>query len=79
MTNPNSNKELQKLAREAIENWLFDADTDPDGAIKEGLEYYASDGDVCPDEEIPSLFEGWSSHMDKWDILEEMARGVGRG
>lgn len=74
---PQNNEELRQLAKDALANWLFDKDTDPDGNIKVGLEYYAAEGDAVPDEDVPSLFKGYKTSLDEWDILEEMAKGIG--
>lgn len=74
---PKNNAELRQLAKDALANWLFDEDTDPDGHIKAGLEYYASEGDVAPDTDIPAMFQGFHKSLDKWDILEERARAIG--
>jgi hypothetical protein len=73
---PQNNQELRQLAAAALDHWDFSAETDPDGDIKAGLEYYASPGDAVPDEDIPTLFDGYPA-MDHWDILQELARGVG--
>lgn len=73
---PQNNAELRQMALAALENWLFDGDTD--GDIKAGLEYYAADGNAVPDEDVPNLFSGFKGSLDEWDILEEMAKGVGR-
>lgn len=73
---PQNNAELRQMAKEALENWLFDEDTDPDGDIKAGLEYYASEGDVAPDADIPAMFEGFKG-LDEWDILQERAKDIG--
>ena len=77
MANPTNNQELREMAQAALNNWDFDEETDPDGDIKAGLEYYASGGDAVPDEDVPGLFRGYKRQDDKWDILEEIARGVG--
>ena len=74
---PQSNVELRQMAEGALENWLFDEETDPGGDIKAGLEYYAAGGDVAPDEDVPDLFAGFKASLDEWDILEEMAKRVG--
>ena len=74
---PKNNAELREMAQAAIENWLFDEETDPNGDIKAGLEYYAADGDAVPDGDVSRLFEGYKVSLDEWDILEEMAKGVG--
>mgnify|MGYP001563939766 CR=1 FL=1 len=73
---PKNNQELRQIAQEALDNWTLDSETDPDGDIKAGLEYYASDGDAVPDKDVPGLFQGFKN-LDQWDILEEIARGVG--
>lgn len=76
MKAPKNNSELRQLAKDALENWLFDNDTDPDGDIKAGLEYYASEGDVASDEDIPAMFEGFKG-LDEWEILQERAKAIG--
>ncbi len=73
---PATNEELREMAQNALDNWDFNPETDPNGDVKAGLEYYANDGDVIEDKEIPALFSGYHFSLDKWDILEELAKGV---
>lgn len=83
---PKTNDELREMAQAALDNWDFTPEADPDGAlqagteyqarIREGLEYYAADGDAAPEEEVPLLFQGYHSQLDKWEILQELALGV---
>lgn len=77
MATPKNNQDLREMAQAALENWHFDEDTDPDGNTKAGLEYYAADGDAVPDEDVPSLFEGYKKMIDEWDILSELAQNIG--
>lgn len=74
---PQNNDELRQMAKDALDNWLFDEETDPDGDIKAGLEYYAADGDAVLDEDVSNLFKGYKNSLNEWDILEEIARGIG--
>lgn len=69
-----TNKELQELAQEAKENWLFDQDTDPDSKIAQGLDVILS-GDVS-DEEVADVFQvdNFPKSSDKWDALENWAQ-----
>ncbi len=69
-----TNEQLQELAQEAKENWLFDEDTDPDGKIAQGLEVILS-GDV-EDSEVADVFQKDNFHKsaDKWDALEDWAK-----
>jgi hypothetical protein len=78
MKYPQNNAELREMAREALNNWTLDSETDPYGDIRAGLEYYASEGDMGYDSDIPSLFEsfeGFPGVTDEWDILHEIAIG----
>jgi hypothetical protein len=74
---PQNNAELREMAQAALENWQLDAETDLDGDIKAGLDYYAADGDAVPDEDVPQLFQGFKSSLSEWDVLEELAKGIG--
>ena len=69
-----TNTELQELAQEAKENWLFDADTDPQGKIAQGLDVILS-GDV-DDEEVTDVFQvdNFPKRSDKWDALGDWAQ-----
>ncbi len=66
-----TNNQLQEIAQEAKENWLFDEDTDPEGKIAQGLDIALS-GDVS-DEEVADVFQAdnFPNRSDKWDALEE--------
>ena len=66
----NTNEQLQELAREAKDNYLFDEDTDPDGRIAQGIEIALS-GDV-DDKEVADTFqiENFPKSSDKWDALD---------
>jgi hypothetical protein len=81
-TVPTSNAELRHMAKEALDNWLFnedDPEIDPDGYVKAGLEVLASEGDYVPDDDIPGLFENPSPGENVWDVLGEIAKGIGSG
>ncbi len=69
-----TNKQLQELAREAKENWLFDEDTDPDDKIAQGLDVILS-GDV-DDEEVTDVFQkdNFPKRSDKWDAIGDWAK-----
>ena len=69
-----TNTQLQELAREAKENWLFDEDTDPDGKIAQGLEVALS-GNV-DDAEVTDVFQkdNFPKRSDRWDALEDWAK-----
>lgn len=69
-----TNKQLQELAQEAKENWLFDEDTDPDGKIAQGLDVILS-GDVGNDE-VADVFQvdNFPKSFDKWDALKNWAK-----
>lgn len=71
-----TNEELQELAQEAKENWLFDEDTDPDGKIAQGLEVILS-GDV-EDSEVADVFQkdNFPKSADEWDALEDWAKAL---
>lgn len=68
-----TNTQVKEMAREALDNWLFDDDTDPDGAIKRGLDYLASEGDW--DQEV---IEARLKGTDDWDGLNEWADFLGQ-
>lgn len=73
-----TNEQLRQMAKDALDNWIFDAETDPDGACKCGLEYLVSDGDL-PQEAIDYRFnEGTFPTLDKWEILDDWARYYGK-
>lgn len=79
---PTNNEELRQMAKTALENWLFsedDPEIDQDGYIKAGLLVLAAEGDYVPDEDISSLFENPAPGEDVWDVLSEIAKGVGSG
>jgi len=67
-----NNQQLIEMAQSALENWLFDEETDPNGAIKRGLEYLASPGDY--DQEV---IDARIKSGDDWDALEEWALYLG--
>ena len=69
-----NNQELQELAVEAQENWLFDEDTDPVGKVAEGLGIIRG-GDVA-DDEVADVFQiaNFPKSYDKWDALEDWAK-----
>lgn len=71
-----SNIELKEMAQIALENWLFDEDTDPNGETKKGLEFLISDGD-WDQEVIDARLDDLSRGQDKWDALEEWAKFLG--
>ena len=71
-----TNKQLREMAREALNYWFFDAETDPDGSCWRGLKYIASeDGDFSQDA-IDARF-GNADDDSKWDILDDWARYYG--
>ena len=72
-----TNQKLRDMARDALNNWLFDADTDPDGDCKRGLEYLASEGDWEQDVIDFRFNDGVFPTMDKWEILSEWACHLG--
>jgi len=69
-----TNNQLQQLAHEAKESWLFDEDTDPGGYIATGLDIILS-GDVG-DDEVSNVFQvsHFPKSYDKWDALEDWAK-----
>ena len=67
-----NNETLRNMAQAALENWLFDEDTDPDGDVNRGLEYLASDGDFDED-----VIEAHVTREDDWDGLQEWAKFTG--
>lgn len=69
-----TNDQLQELAQEAKDNWLFDKDTDPDGKVAQGLEVVLS-GQV-DDAEVTDVFQidNFPKRSDKWDALEDWAQ-----
>lgn len=69
-----TNDQLQELAREANDNWLFDKDTDPDDSVAQGLDVILS-GDV-DDTEVTDVFQvdNFPKRSDKWDALEDWAK-----
>lgn len=66
------NEKLQLMANQALQNWIFDDETDPSEFIKKGLEYLASPGDW--DQEI---IDARIARTDDWDGLENWARYLG--
>lgn len=79
---PTNNAELRQMAQDALDNWLFnedDPEIDPDGYVKAGLEVLASDGDYVPDEDVSDLFEHSAPGESVWDVLGEIAKGIGSG
>ena len=71
-----TNAELQELAQEAKDNWLFDEDTDPDGRIAAGLDVILS-GDV-DNSEVADVFQvdNFPKSSDKWDALDTWAKAL---
>ncbi|KKL93172.1 hypothetical protein LCGC14_1877380 [marine sediment metagenome] len=69
-----TNAQLQELAREARENWLFDEGTDPNGKVAQGLDVILS-GDVS-DTEVADVFQvdNFPKRSDKWDAIEDWAK-----
>lgn len=69
-----TNDQLQELAQEAKENWLFDEGTDPGGKIAQGLDVILS-GDV-DGAEVADVFQkdNFPKRSDKWDALEDWAK-----
>lgn len=72
-----TNEELREMAKSAQENWQFDDDTDPDGDIKRGLEFLATEGNWDQDV-IDARFDNPGRGRDKWDCLEEWASFLGQ-
>ena len=70
-----TNKQLKEMAREAMNYWDLDAETDPDGSCRRGLQYIASDGDFRQDV-IDARFND-ANDDSKWDILDDWARFYG--
>lgn len=70
---PVSNATVQQMAKTAIEHWLFDEDTDPDGAVMAGLEYLASDGELDQD-----IIDGNIAHGNDFDGLQDWALRLGQ-
>ena len=68
-----TNDQLQELAQEAKENWLFDEVTDPGGKVAQGLDVILS-GDA-DDEEVTDVFQkdNFPERSDQWDALEDWA------
>lgn len=66
------NEKLQLMASQALQNWLFDDETDPSGFIKKGLENLASPGDWSLE-----IIHARIERDDDWDGLEEWARWLG--
>ena len=73
-----TNQELRQMAKDALENWLFDEETDPDGDCKRGLEFLSGEGDF--DQEVIDyrFNEGNFPTLDKWEILDDWARYYGK-
>ncbi len=71
-----TNEELQELAQEAQNNYLFDEDTDPDGKIAQGLDISLS-GDL-EDSEVADTFQvsNFPKRSDKWDALDIWAKAL---
>ena len=71
-----TNAQLQELAREALDNYHFDDDTDPDGKVKEGLKIILS-GNV-DDDEVKDIFfkSNYQMGTDKWDVLDIYAKAL---
>jgi excisionase family DNA binding protein len=67
------NQQLREMAKIALENWLFDQETDPDGDIQRGLAYLAEPGD-WDDEIIAARI----SDPEDWDGLGEWAAFLGQ-
>jgi excisionase family DNA binding protein len=67
------NQQLREMARIALENWLFDQDTDPDGDVQRGLAYLAEPGD-WDDGIIAARVSG----PNDWDGLREWAAFLGQ-
>ena len=67
------NEEIREMARAALQCWLFDEDTDPDGNIKRGLKHLTNHGDWDQDI-IAARFKG----RDDWDDLQEWANFLGQ-
>lgn len=67
------NEEIREMARTALQCWLFDEDTDPDGNVKRGLEHLSNAGDWNQDI-ISARFNGTSD----WDDLQEWANFLGQ-
>lgn len=75
-----TNAQLREMAAIAQQNWLLDEDTDPEGNVRKGLEFLASEGDY--DQEIIDERLGENANFDseaaeKWDRLEEWAKYLG--
>lgn len=73
-----TNTELRQMAKDALENWIFDEGTDPDGDCKRGLEYLASEGDFGQGVIDYRFNEGNFPTLDKWEILDDWARYYGK-
>ncbi len=75
----NTNEQLQELAQEAKENWLFDEDTDPDNRTAKGLDVILS-GDV-DNAEVADVFQidNFPKSSDKWDALDIWAMALADG
>ena len=67
-----NNEQLRGMAKSALENWDFDSETDPNGAIKRGLDFLAAAGDY--DQEI---IDARIKSNDDWDGLEDWAKYLG--
>ena len=69
---PTDNEWVQGMAQSALDNWLFDKDTDPDGAIKQGLDFLAEKGDWDQD-----IIDSNLKHRMDWDGLNNWAKYLG--
>jgi len=69
---PIDNEWVQGMARSALDNWLFDEDTDPDGQIKRGLDFLAEEGDWGQD-----IIDAHLKHRLDWDGLGDWAKYLG--
>lgn len=67
-----NNETLRNMAQAAKVHWLFDEGTDPDGDVKRGIEYLASDGDFDED-----VIEAHVTSEDDWDGLQDWAKFYG--
>lgn len=70
---PVSNATLQEMARTALNMWIFDEETDPEGEVKAGLEYIASDGEFDQD-----IIDSNIANGNDFDGLQDWALRLGQ-
>ena len=70
--------ELQRHARTAQDQWLFDEDTDPDGIVAQGLANIIADEVTIDQDQIDEFIDNTDPDSNEfWDKLDSMARYFG--